>query len=392
MVGTNRRRAVLSGLHGAPELLRMIVMPFDMTPSRRSVLALLGLGSGAAVLASCGSNGEGGGGSSDGGGSGGGALDIVTSNYPMTYLVTAIGGDRVTLTDLATPGADPHGLELSVQQTMAVQEADLVLQIPGYQLALDDAVASGKADNALDVSGVIEMLPSDGAEHDHDHGDDHDEHDHDEHDHDHEHDEHDHEHDEHDHEDDAHDDEHDDHEHDDHEGHDHGPNDPHMWHDPLRMAQVGEALAAKLGELDPEGAETYQQAAADLRTELEELDAELTELYQKSSGERTFITSHAAYAYLAERYDLHQVGIAGVDPETEPSPQRLLELEELIKAEGVDTIFFETTASPKVAQTLADNAGVASEELDNLETQLDQAKDYPAVMRENANKLVDSWS
>ncbi len=56
------------------------------------------------------------------------------------------------------------------------------------------------------------------------------------------------------------------------------------------------------------------------------------------------------------------------------------------------TIFFETTASPKVAQTLADTVGVASEELDNLETQLDESADYLQVMRENAQKLVESWS
>ncbi|MDN8823145.1 metal ABC transporter substrate-binding protein, partial [Staphylococcus aureus] len=80
---------------------------------------------------------------------------------------------------------------------------------------------------------------------------------------------------------------------------------------------------------------------------------------------RTFITSHAAYTYLADRYDLHQVGISGIDPETEPSPQRLLALEAVVRDEEVTTIFFEATASPKVAQTLADNLGIDSAELDN---------------------------
>ena len=326
-------------------------MTFMSPPSRRSLLSLAGLGAGAVVLAACGDGGGGGAGSQ-------GALTVVTSNYPLSYVVGRVGGDRVEITDLATPGADAHGLELSVKQVMAVQEAGLVLQIPGYQTALDDAISSGPADNVLDVSSVVEMLPSD--------GDGHEEHDHEMHTSDGGGEE--------------------------HAEHDHGPTDPHFWHDPLRLAEVADALAARLGEIDPEGAEAFAAAAADVRSELEGLDAELGEQFGTVDGERTFITSHAAYAYLAARYDLHQVGIAGVDPETEPSPQRLLELEEVIDEEGVTTIFFETTASPKVAQTLAENVGVDSAELDNLETQLDEDADYPAVMRNNCRKLLESWA
>lgn len=178
-----------------------------------------------------------------------------------------------------------------------------------------------------------------------------------------------------------------------HEGHDHGPNDPHFWHDPLRMADLGDAIAARLGELSPEHAEEFTSAAATVREELEQLDAELTSAFEEVADERrTFITSHAAYTYLADRYDLHQVGISGIDPETEPSPQRLLALETVVRDEEVTTIFFEATASPKVAQTLADNLGIDSAELDNLETQQSPEADYPAVMRSNCTALAESWA
>lgn len=332
-------------------------MTFTPRPTRRSLLALTGLGAGAALLAACGDGG-------DGGSGGSGGLTVVTSNYPLSYLVARIGGEHVDVTDLATPGADAHGLELSVRQVMAVQEAGLVLQIPGYQASLDDAIASGDGDNVLDISTIVTMLPTGG--HDEEAsdagGDEH-----------------------------AEDESHDEHE-ESHDEHDHGPNDPHFWHDPLRMAEVGDALAARLAELAPDGTDAFSTAAAEVRSDLEALDAELTEQFGGVDGERAFITSHAAYGYLADRYDLHQIGIAGVDPESEPSPQRLLELEKLVTAEDVSTIFFETTASPKVAQTLAENLGIASEELDNLETQLDEGTDYPAVMRENSRKLLESWA
>ena len=321
---------------------------------RRTLLSALGLGAGAALLAACG----------EGTAADGDGLSVVTSAYALSFLVTRIGGEHVTLTDLTTPGADAHGLELSVKQTMLVEEADLVLQIPGFQTALDDAIASQGGDNVLDVSSVITLLPADAGSAEEGHAGESEE-----------------EHAEHAEEGDS------------HEGHDHGPNDPHFWHDPLRMADLGDAIAARLGELSPEHAEEFTSAAATVREELEQLDAELTSAFEEVADERrTFITSHAAYTYLADRYDLHQVGISGIDPETEPSPQRLLALETVVRDEEVTTIFFEATASPKVAQTLADNLGIDSAELDNLETQQSPEADYPAVMRSNCTALAESWA
>lgn len=335
-------------------------MTFAVRPSRRSLFTAAGLGAGAALLAACGS------GTADGGG----ALSVVTSAYPLAYLVTKIGGEHVELTDLTTPGADAHGIELSVKQVMAVQSADLVLQIPGLQTSLDDAISSQDGENVLDVSSIITLLPVGAAEeHSHESGEEHAEHEHG---------------------DDDHEDGHEDSNV--HEDHDHGPHDPHFWHDPLLMADLADALAERLGELAPDGAEEFTSAAQELRTELETLDAELAESFGAVEGRKPFITSHAAYAYLAQRYDLHQIGISGVDPENEPSPQRLLALEEVVDEEGVTTVFFETSASPKVAQTLADNLGIDSAELDNLEAQLSEESDYAQVMRENCTALVESWT
>lgn len=329
--------------------------------SRRSLLAAAGLGTGAALLAACGTDGA----AQDG-------LSVVTSAYPLGYLVTRIGGEHVALTDFTTPGADAHGVELSVKQVMTMEQAALVLQIPGFQAAVDDAISSQSGENVLDVSSVITLLPVGAADaHDEHAGETEEEHA------------------EHAEESsdgggETHDGS--------HEGHDHGPNDPHFWHDPLLMADLGDALAARLAELAPEAAEEFTASAEAVRTELEELDAELKESFDAVSGEKPFITSHAAYVYLAERYGLHQIGITGVDPEVEPSPQRLLALEQIVTDEGVSTIFFESTASPKVAQTLAANLGIESAELANLETQESEDADYPQVMRNNCTALVESWT
>lgn len=380
--------------------------PMSQKPSRRHILGAFGLGSTALVLAACGAEG---GKKND---SASGAPSVIVSVYPMAFVAERVGGKAVSVTSFAQPGQDPHGLELAPKQIAELTKADVVIQIPGFQAAIDDAIAAHQLkDSVLDVSSAVKLLPNTGSSHDHSHDD----HDHEGHDHEHgasdgggEHEGHDHgghDHEGHDHDHEGHDHDHDhgasddggehdghDHEGHDHHDHDHGAIDPHMWQDPIRLADVADALAERLGKANPEAKQSYLDNAKALRADLEKLDADLKKKFDAVSGEKVFITSHTAFAYLADRYGLHQEGIAGVDPETEPSPQRLLELEKTVKEQGVSTIFFETTASPKVAEVLAKNVGVKAEELDNVSTQLSPEKDYLQVMRENADKLVASWS
>ena len=248
--------------------------PTAVRPTRRTLLAMLGLGTGAGVLAACGGGG-------DGGGNGGGASTVIAPCYPIAFLAQRIGGDHLEVVNLATPGADAHGLELSVRQVQQLRDAALVVQIAGFQAAIDDAISTHGDENVLEVAEAMTMLPSGGHE-----GHDHDDHE----------DEHLDEHEGHEHASDAGGD-HEDHEGEEvHEGHEHGPTDPHFWQDPLRMADLGDALATRLGNIAPDQAETYTSNAQTLRTELEELDAELSEKYGAVQGERPFVTSHAAYA------------------------------------------------------------------------------------------------
>jgi zinc transport system substrate-binding protein len=99
------------------------------------------------------------------------------------------------------------------------------------------------------------------------------------------------------------------------------------------------------------------------------------------------VTSHDAFGYLARAYGLTQDAIAGLAPESEPTPQRLAELAAKVRADGTNTIFYETLVSPKVAQTLAREAGVGTAVLDPLEGLSEDdakaGKTYVSVMREN---------
>jgi zinc transport system substrate-binding protein len=157
--------------------------------------------------------------------------------------------------------------------------------------------------------------------------------------------------------------------------------DPHVWLDPRRFAAMAERIAAALGG----GA-----SARSLVGRLDELDREL-ERGLADCERRELVTSHAAFGYLAERYGLEQIALSGVSPEAEPSPRALAALVAEVRRSGATTVFFETLVSPRLAQTVAREAGARAAVLDPLEgltaKELEAGSDYFSVMRENLAAL-----
>jgi zinc transport system substrate-binding protein len=288
----------------------------------------------------------------DGGGSGDAHVDVVTAFYPLQYVTEQVGGDHVHVDNLVPPGTEPHDLELSPKQVASLGEAGLVVYLSGFQPAVDDAV-TGEADgHSLDVSRSAPLLAE--AEHDgHAHEDEH-----------------------------AHDD----------HAHEDGGKDLHLWLDPTRLAAVADAVAARLGEVDSDHAAEFTANAKALRAKLTTLDGEFRDGLAKCAS-RDIVVSHEAFGYLADRYDLHQIGIAGLSPDQEPTGARLAEVARIAKAEGVEVIFFETLVSPKIAETLAEEVGARAEVLDPLEgLEAGSEGDYISVMRSNLSTLRSALS
>jgi zinc transport system substrate-binding protein len=160
--------------------------------------------------------------------------------------------------------------------------------------------------------------------------------------------------------------------------------DPHVWLDPIRYAAMtGEIGAA----LDRAG------AAADLQARLRELDAEL-DRGLADCERREIVTSHAAFGYLADRYGLEQIAITGLSPEAEPAPDELERLVDEVREHGATTVFFESLVSPRLAETIAREAGATTAELNPLEglteDELDAGADYFSVMRDNLATLQEA--
>jgi zinc transport system substrate-binding protein len=269
----------------------------------------------------------------------GGTLSVVASFYPLQYAAERVGAGAVRVTNLTRPGAEPHDLELSPRDVAAVADADLVVYLAGFQPAVDDAAGAQAAGRSLDVSAVA-RLDLRGTEEDAAGGAAHD------------------------------------------------GVDPHFWLDPTRLADVADAVAARLGVVDPPRAATFTANAVALRADLTTLDGQFrTGLANCTS--RDLVTSHQAFGYLAQRYRLTQVGITGLTPDAEPEAATLAKVTDFVRAHDVATIYYETLVSPAVARTVASETGARTAVLDPIEGIADTsaAPDYLGVMQANLAAL-----
>ena len=160
--------------------------------------------------------------------------------------------------------------------------------------------------------------------------------------------------------------------------------DPHIWLDPMRYAAVVREIAEALG---------MPEASDSLVARLTELDTELREGLA-SCERRRIVTSHAAFAYLADAYELDQLALTGLSPEAEPSPRALEALVNEVREEGTTTVFFEALVSPRLAETVARETSARTAALDPLEglteDEVADGEDYFSVMHENLAALREA--
>ena len=279
-----------------------------------------------------------------------GALTVSTSFYPIQYLAQAIGGEHVAVTSVTPTNVEPHDFELSPKDVTALSASSLVLYVSGFQPSLDDALTQVSGPTVVDLAGSVDLVHHDGVEEEHEEGATEAAHDHDA----------------------------------------AAALDPHFWLDPVRMQAAAKAVEAALAQADPAHADDY---AANLDT----LNATLTDLntsYSTGLGhcERTtFVTSHAAFGYLADRYGLTQASISGVDPESEPSPAELAEVKKVVESTGTTTIFTEELVSPETAQAVAAETGAQTRVLSPIES-APESGDYADAMRANLEELRTALS
>lgn len=294
-----------------------------------------------------------------------GKLKVSAAFYPLEFLATRIGGSHVAVRDLTKPGVEPHDLELTPRQIAALGESDLVVYLRGLQPAVDDAIRQSGVKWRVDAGSLTTLedhgTEVDGRRHttgDNGTGDD-----------------------------GAGD-----------EGEGAGPGDrghgadsaadPHIWLDPVKYAEVARGVGRALEQADPAHAAAYGRNTDALVGKLAALDTRFRDGLRNRSSD-TFVTTHAAFGYLAERYGLVEEAINGIDPEGEPSAARMRALQDLTADKHVTTVFFETLTSDKTAKTMAGDLGLRTDVLDPIEgiTPRSKGTDYFQVQQSNLQAL-----
>lgn len=253
--------------------------------------------------------------------------EVVTSFYALQYAAEQVLGDPELVTNLTTPGMDPHDLELSPRQVASMSTAGLVVHLEGFQPSVDESILNSEAQNVLDISEAAD-LHVDAS----------------------------------------------------------GDFDPHFWLDPMRLADVADRIADELISSGHDDEQQLRDNAADLRARMEAITDEWSKVLEQCER-RDFITTHSAFGYLAEAFDLTQIGIMGFSPNEDPSPARIAEINDLARDHGITTIFYEPLDSDALSRTIASDLGLTSASLDPIESPGPEGEDYPALMDQNLKAL-----
>jgi zinc/manganese transport system substrate-binding protein/manganese/iron transport system substrate-binding protein len=263
------------------------------------------------------------------------ALKVVTTTTVFADIVQNVGGSRVSASSIIPAGVGPEDYEPKPDDAKKLADARLIVSNGvGLDNFLDDLLASGSGGAAprLVLGEGIPVLTVDGEDN------------------------------------------------------------PHFWLDPTLVKQYYvPAIAAKLTELDPAGQATYEANVASYGAELDALDAELkAQVAEIPEASRKLVTFHDAFPYFAQHYGFELVGVILENVGQEPTAGELAALVEKVKATGVKAVFSEAQFNPKLADTLAQEAGITTV-VTTLHTDSlgpPPADTYLGLMRSNVDQIV----
>ena len=346
-------------------------------------------------------------------------LQVVATVYPLGYFAERVGGDRVEVDVLVGPGLEAHGFEPTSSDLLALGDADVIVMngiglepwMDGAIEAIGDdvtAIVVEAADPTQAMEGEVHSHGEEGrrprrtrkattatrtltkrattatrmptrkaitktgmpTKKDHHHGDDGDadeEGDHGD--------------------EDA---EEGDHEEEGEHGDEESELDPHMWLSPTLAARQVERIRDAFITADGDNADGYRQRADEVIAELDELDHDFEESLGACKHDH-FVTSHAAYGYLAAQYGLEQIAVAGLSADVAPSPQRLASVTDRVTDLGLGHVLVEPVLSDRLAQTIARETGIELLTIHAIgsvtENELEAHGDYFGLMRDNLANL-----
>jgi zinc transport system substrate-binding protein len=219
-------------------------------------------------------------------------IKIVTTIAPQEEFIRSVGGNKVQVTVIVPPGAEPHTFEPTPKQFRQLAEADIYIKNgAGLEFWIDKLLLVNEDMLIVDTSLGIDLIGGDGVE-----------------------------------------------------------IDPHIWLSLRNAAIQVDNIYEALIEFDPDNAEYFLRNRDDYLRELAILDAELNQTFA-SKDKKTFIVDHPAWTYFARDYGLEQMPL--MENETEPGPRYLARIVDFAKKNNIHTIFAEPEFNPKAAEVIA---------------------------------------
>ncbi len=266
-------------------------------------------------------------------------LKVVATTTIVGDVVAQVGGDRLDLTVLMPLGADSHTYEPAPADAAAVYDAH-VMFING--VGLEEFLSYFDLGGELPVVSVsVGVKVRQGHTYEHEHAED-----------------------------------------------------PHVWCDVQNVMSWVDNVEHALSELDPAGAEAYEENAYSYLHDLEELDAWIVEQVALVPEEnRKIVTNHEVFGYFCDRYGFEMIGtVLPVTTAAQPAAQDLAALEEAIKEAGVKVIFVETTVNPDLARRVAEDTGIEVAMLytGSLGPEGSGAENYLDYMRYDVTTIVEA--
>lgn len=266
-------------------------------------------------------------------------IKVTTSFYPLYYFTSQIGEGRIDVQNITPAGAEPHDYEPTSQDIARIEDSKLLV-LNGEVEPWGDKIKDSLKDKPTKIivagdSLLNQKLVEEGEE----------------------------------------------------------MLDPHVWLSPQLAKIEVEKIAEGLASVDPNNSSYYLENSAHLKTELDQLDQDFKKGLSNCK-KREFVTSHAAFGYLAKAYDLTQIAISGLSPDEEPSPQQLANIAKLAKEQNIKYIFFEDLVSPKLSETVANEIGAQTLVLNPLEgltdSDIKEGKNFFTEMRSNLDHLREA--
>lgn len=264
-------------------------------------------------------------------------IKVYASIYPIYDFAKNIGKDKIDLNLIVPNGQEPHDFEPDNKDIKALENADVFIYNGAGLESWSDKVLK-----SLNNKDLVSVIASDGVEILHESDDE---------------------------------------------------IDPHVWLDPKNAIIEAENIKDAFIKADSKNEEFYTNNFNEYRDKLEKLNEDFSEKLSNIKDNK-IVVSHMAYGYLTKSYNLEQIGIEGVNAESEPDAKTMAKIVEIVRENNIKVIFTEDIVDPKIAGTIANEARIKTEFLNPLESlteeEIKNDDDYISIMTSNLNKIYEA--